>query len=447
MSESEIVRSSMSDSGPSSYHQLPGAALFGDSVQESEFPDEEMLDLSFLTGSTCFDIEPANAVSSAEGIEGSLWDTCSRLGFPPVFPYSKQSDSMSDLERYLRLPVAAPPPRMAVDPTSTVTSPWNNVTVRCDGVRYLLRKYAGGRSDGDEVDISDAETGRPLMEMLTRLERAARAPHEAKADVALGAWPDPTTVELTAATAKKLLPPRPQCDVLVRAYIKTFESLLRVLDVPSFLLQYDRFWEPPSAQPTSADQISICHILLVITLGSCVTISPLATADSQSALQQETAARISFARHWLTRQMVSGYRASLGVAQSMCLLALAGLIQPRPSSALTGADFLLGDYDLTRIGFQIGLHREPTTRNPGMSAKEVNMRRGLWATMLELSLQRCFEKGLPAPLMPESYDCGPPSGSTGDDEEAGETFHSADAGKDTAPASPDPGPPQRAQDP
>jgi hypothetical protein len=225
-------------------------------------------------------------------------------------------------------------------------------------------------------------------------------------------------VGLTAATAKKLLPPRPQCDVLVRAYIKTFESLLRVLDVPSFLLQYDRFWEPPTAQLTSADQISICHILLVITLGSCVTLSPLATADSQSALQQETAARISFARHWLTRQMVSGYRASLGVAQSMCLLALTGMIRPQPSSALTGADFLLGDYDLTRIGFQIGLHREPTKRNPGMSAKEVEMRRGLWTTMLELSLQRCFEKGLPAPLMPESYDCEPPPGTTGDDEEA-----------------------------
>lgn len=30
--------------------------------------------------------------------------------------------------------------------------------------------------------------------------------------------------------------------------------------------------------------------------------------------------------------------------------------------------------------------------------------------MLELSLQFCFDEGLPAPLRPESYDCEAPSG-------------------------------------
>ncbi|KAK0384101.1 hypothetical protein NLU13_8190 [Sarocladium strictum] len=426
-SESEIVRSGVADEAehaPSSY-QLPSAALFSDSAKEGECGyDKEMLDLSYFSGSICFDMESTNALLPMDGVEESIWDAGDRLGFPAVFPYSRRFDATCDLDRYLRLPVTSSPPRMAVEPTQTMAAaPWNDVSVRRDGVRFLLTRYAYAGGKGEEVDgssatggVTETGTGGPLMDVLTHLERAARAAQEAQPDVALGPCPDPTTtttVSLTVTTAKALLPSRPQCDVLVRAYVKTFESLLPILDVPWFLRQYQHFWDPLAAQPTSADQISICHILLVVTLGSCVTLSPLATADSQSALQHETEARICFARQWLARQMVSGYRASLGVAQSMCLLALTRVIRPQPSRAVTGADFIFGDYDLTRIGLQMGLHCEPTKRNPGMSAKEADMRRGLWTTMLELSLQRCFEKGLPAPLIPESYDCEPPSGTGG----------------------------------
>ncbi|KAM0257087.1 hypothetical protein ACHAQJ_004551 [Trichoderma viride] len=57
----------------------------------------------------------------------------------------------------------------------------------------------------------------------------------------------------------------------------------------------------------------------------------------------------------------------------------------------------------------LGLHRDPTAIDPDMPATEVEVRRRLWATMLELSLQLCLDHELPAPISPESYDCAPPS--------------------------------------
>ena len=70
--------------------------------------------------------------------------------------------------------------------------------------------------------------------------------------------------------------------------------------------------------------------------------------------------------------MVAGLRADLEMAQIVCLLA------QHHQAALAGAAWLPGDHDLTRIGIQMGLHRELRIHSPAMSVKEAEIRRR-WA--------------------------------------------------------------------
>ncbi|KAH6983163.1 hypothetical protein BKA56DRAFT_631545 [Ilyonectria sp. MPI-CAGE-AT-0026] len=189
--------------------------------------------------------------------------------------------------------------------------------------------------------------------------------------------------------------------------MNTFESVLRILHVPTFMREYERFWRSPASQTVDEDEPFACKLMIAMALGSCVCLS-----RSVDDLE-----RISHGKQWLARRMFSGSRADLDMAHIMCLLALAR--HTHHHMLPTGSGWFPGDHDLTRVGIQMGLHREPRICFPNMSVQEAEIRRRLWATMLELSLQLCFDEGLPAPLSPESHDCAPPSSITDEDLELG----------------------------
>ncbi|KAF7546384.1 hypothetical protein G7Z17_g8469 [Cylindrodendrum hubeiense] len=300
-------------------------------------------------------------------------------------------------------------------------SNWYDAFSRCKKLRFLFQGIAGHQYDDDTTPKPGYETVRALMKSFTKLSRVSQRESESRAmsSHSLLGWH--ATAALTPVTGRGLLPPRATCDVLLDTYINTFESVLRILHVPKFRREYECFWRSPASQPMDEDEPFACKLMIAMALGSCVCLSRHVLDDSERAqgasLWDQSSIWISHGKQWLARRMFSGARADLDMAQIMCLLALAR--HTHHHTLPTGSGWFPGDHDLTRVGIQMGLHREPRICFPNMPVQEAEIRRRLWATMLELSLQLCFDERLPAPLSPESYDCKPPSSISDEDLELG----------------------------
>ncbi|ENH70106.1 Activator of stress proteins 1 [Fusarium oxysporum f. sp. cubense race 1] len=211
-----------------------------------------------------------------------------------------------------------------------------------------------------------------------------------------------------------MLPARRTCDSLVDTYIKTFESVLRIIHVPSFLRDYEHFWEDSASSISSTDETFPCKLLLVAALGS-ITFTPTdSQQDQATSCREQSNNWISYVKDWLARKSMKGMRGDLSMAQIACLLALTRHTHHQDSAPM-GVAWLSEGHGLTHMAVQMGLHREPRVRSPNISVKEAEIRRRLWATMLELSLQVSVDESLPAPIAPESYDCEVPSSIADDD--------------------------------
>ncbi|KAK2042912.1 hypothetical protein LZ31DRAFT_525437 [Colletotrichum somersetense] len=299
-------------------------------------------------------------------------------------------------------------------PSSGRSVATDNVSVRCEGVRLLLRVFAGQEKEEDVTLQPDHETIHPVMEMFAKLEQfAQQRQHENKAAVLRSA----SAVPLTGPLVREMLPPRPRCDVLVMAYIRTFESVFRILDVPSFMQEYENFWTRPPSQLASANDPFACKLLLVAALACCVCRDIDSPTEAERVHQEDSAGWVLQAKQWFEQNMLTGRQAHLDMAQILCLLSLTRNTQHQ-YGASAGAVLFPGYYDPSRIGIKMGLHREPRTRSATVvvAPKDAEMRRRLWATMLELSLQICLDESLPPPLTPETYDCEPPSNIADEDD-------------------------------
>ncbi|KAH7213288.1 uncharacterized protein BKA55DRAFT_528927 [Fusarium redolens] len=281
-------------------------------------------------------------------------------------------------------------------------SHWYEPFLKCEKLKFLVDNLSG-----DDLRLSpEQEAIRPLFESYKRLLRQARKNHESR-----------LTSEnsgLSPSGARGMLPARRTCDSLVDAYIKTFESVLRIIHVPSFLRDYEQFWEDSASTIGSTDETFACKLLLVAALGSITLVPPESQHDQATSCREQSNNWISYVKDWLARKSMKGMRGDLSMAQIACLLALTRHTHHQDSAPM-GVAWLSEGHGLTHMAVQIGLHREPRVRSPNMSVKEAEIRRRLWATMLELSLQVSVDQGLPAPIAPESYDCEVPSSIADDD--------------------------------
>lgn len=348
-----------------------------------------------------------------------------RVSFPDASA-SNFSDASTAVSRQLSTPSEDHTSRSSAnsifDPESQQQTPsaathgriatcWEEAMNKCDRLQFVLH---GLRNKRGPIQLqSKYEPLRPLLDKFVKLERQVRASKHSAPSLSLN-WT--ATPELPNYAVKKLLPPQRICDILLDAYLTTFESVLRILHVPSFLRDYGRFWAGSSSTwSPDIEELFLCKLVICIALGAFVN-PELDTADktvseqAQDGIYWRDQAKtwIAYGRQWLARKAIAGSRADLNTAQIICLLALSRYTGPVNATS-TGSLWSPGDHDLTRLAIQLGLHRDPTTIDPDMPVTEIEVRRRLWATMLELSLQLCLDHELPAPISPETYDCAPPS--------------------------------------
>ncbi|KAF3765654.1 hypothetical protein M406DRAFT_255078 [Cryphonectria parasitica EP155] len=200
-----------------------------------------------------------------------------------------------------------------------------------------------------------------------------------------------------------LLPSRMETDILVSVYLDQFEQLHRIVHIPSFKRQYDKFWVPNEVRPAAMTAL----VLSMMAVSSCMhsnTSSPPKFHGMVSSAHKTAEEWIAACEEWYRNQSHKHRR--LIHYQIALLIYLAKRVNNiKKKRYWTHAGLL------TREGISLGLHRDPdvmigASRNISIFNQE--MRRRLWATIQEFDFQAAFDNGLPTIISTLHMDAKPP---------------------------------------
>ncbi|KAL1869373.1 hypothetical protein Daus18300_005585 [Diaporthe australafricana] len=189
----------------------------------------------------------------------------------------------------------------------------------------------------------------------------------------------------------RFLPARALADRLVGNYLRTFETIYRVLHLPTFKDEYESLWtDATEVTPATTMKVQLC-----LALGASLH-------DEKFSLRKQAMQWIHEANSWLAVSEQS--RFSTSGLQIMCLLQQARMI----TEALIGDLVWVSGGTLSRTAISMGFHIDPSML-PGMSVLRAEMRRRLWTTILELELEASVEAGVPPQLARQEFNCQLPS--------------------------------------
>ncbi|KAI8296725.1 hypothetical protein K4K59_003908 [Colletotrichum sp. SAR11_240] len=214
-------------------------------------------------------------------------------------------------------------------------------------------------------------TGIGRCKSLARYIKARRTP----------VWPPPPNSKL---------PSKEVADTLLDNYLRTTESMYRILHLPTFRRQYEALW----VNDTVPDPGFLVQLKLVLAIGAV-------TYDDEFSLRTSAILWVYEAQVWLAEPNFK-VRLNIPFLQTSLLLLFA---QERVGVAGDSTWVLSGT--ILRKAMHMGLHRDPN-HLPGRSTYEAEMRRRLWNTVLEVDLQASLSSG-GAPLISMSdFDTAPP---------------------------------------
>ncbi|KAJ5349646.1 hypothetical protein N7541_007373 [Penicillium brevicompactum] len=178
---------------------------------------------------------------------------------------------------------------------------------------------------------------------------------------------------------------------MVGLYLGAFESVYRILHIPSFWVEYETFWSNPEQAPTELR----LKILLVVGIGASIH-----ETGMNAGLRHTIHRWIYAAQAWLSGPLEKD-RLTVSGLQIDCLTILARQIYS------IGADLVWTSMGtLLHKAMQINLHRDPKHLSR-ISVLQAEVRRRLWATIVEMTVQAALDSAMP-PSLPES-DTEPPS--------------------------------------
>ena len=195
-----------------------------------------------------------------------------------------------------------------------------------------------------------------------------------------------------AQSAASSLLDRKLCDELLDKYFNVFEGTFRVLHIPSFYAEYERYRQDPStAQPLFVHQMRLC-----LALGAASHPDSLLFAHLKSHWLQE-------ARESIGSQARGKKKLAFEHLQLMCLLCIASANEAGPEP-----DAWIDAGDLMRRAMSLDLHRDPRFLGP-MSMRQAILHRRLWVTILELNLLCSLQAGHPPLILSTDFDACPPA--------------------------------------
>lgn len=218
---------------------------------------------------------------------------------------------------------------------------------------------------------SKAFVGMQRCKALSKVIKSGRTP----------SWPTPPTPDL---------PPKEVADELIDCYIRTSETLYRVLHFPTFRRDYEALWVP-DAEPDTA---FLVQLKLVLAIGA-------ATYGEKFSLRPSAIRWVYEAQTWLSHPQFKS-RLSIQFLQTNILLLLA-----REITDIGGDLIWISTGAIVRTAIYMGMHRDPTYL-PKHTTLAAEMRRRLWNTVLELVVQSALTAGGPPLLSMDDFDTQPP---------------------------------------
>ncbi|KAE8402140.1 fungal-specific transcription factor domain-containing protein [Aspergillus pseudonomiae] len=191
------------------------------------------------------------------------------------------------------------------------------------------------------------------------------------------------------------MPPKETSDRLIQAYLRTFESVYRIVHVPSFLREYDQYWRSPQA----ASPAFIIMTLLMLAIGNsfCQSGDP----DKDHVPRSTSSQWIYTAQTWLSSPFEKS-RLNITSLQTHCLLLLA-----RQTSDISSDLVWISAGTLLRTAMHMGFHIDPR-HIKGISFFDAQLRRRIWNTILEIVVQSSMDAGGIPLIHCDDYDCEPP---------------------------------------
>ncbi|KAL5374133.1 hypothetical protein PMIN02_012319 [Paraphaeosphaeria minitans] len=233
--------------------------------------------------------------------------------------------------------------------------------------------------DPDTQEFSEKVfSGMHKCKRIARLVKSQREPP----------WPCPPTPEL---------PPKSITDDLVDCYLRTFESVYRILHIPSFRRTYEAIW----VTENEPDSTFLVQLKLVLAIGAT-------TYNNNFTLRQSAMRWVHEAETFLTNPHLK-HRLNIQYIQIYCLQLLAR------QTAAVGEDMVfISTGNLIRSAMFLGLHRDPA-HLPARTLYANEMHRRIWTTIIELCLQASIYAGCPPLLSQDDYDTQP-AGNFDDDQ-------------------------------
>ncbi|EMC97090.1 hypothetical protein BAUCODRAFT_23474 [Baudoinia panamericana UAMH 10762] len=204
---------------------------------------------------------------------------------------------------------------------------------------------------------------------------------------------------------KALLPEKAEADELIKLYLDSYGTIYHIVHMPSFRKEYDDLWEDRAA----ARPHFVAVVLLMMGATQCLTTTqPWLYFANSSAAREKAVTYIQACDDWLQAQ--SQKHVTAADFQIRFLLALGRVVSARKyKRAWTDAGTLL------RFCMAAGLHRNPELIRKETSALDKELRRRIWAAVVELELQASFGRGMVCAPWPMQADCPPPSNISDDD--------------------------------
>lgn len=172
-----------------------------------------------------------------------------------------------------------------------------------------------------------------------------------------------------------------------------------ILHRPTFLREYDRFWEDPAQTPV------MWLGLLFALFGAAIHFQTVLDESDPQMHDPDyssiATARMDFYREKVVQCLVLANYAKGPPYTMETLLSYFVLEYLRSRDTQSGVWLVVGI--IVRTAFKMGYHREPS-RFPNISPFKAEMRRRMWTMIVRLDLMSSTAVGLPRMIQPSTYD-------------------------------------------
>ncbi|KAJ5594665.1 uncharacterized protein N7459_000873 [Penicillium hispanicum] len=222
-----------------------------------------------------------------------------------------------------------------------------------------------------ENDSSGITTSLNKCKQLGKVIKARRTP----------TWPAIPTTDL---------PPKELTDTLIDIYLRTIERVWRVVHIPTFMRDYEALW----ISETTPDLSFVIQLKLMCAIGA-------AMYDDRFSLRVSAIQWVHEAQTWISEPERKA-RLNIKFLQINILHLFA-----RETVGVDGRLIWISAGELVRTAVSMGLHRDPS-HLPRRNFFIAEMRRRLWNTILEMTVQTSMESGGPPLFSLDDFDTHPP---------------------------------------